>query len=1494
MEGQTKNMILSRARVTRVTADDELYVEAPSLGIGQDFGPVEVTNGTFTVGDRVLVGHIESSEDIVVITKVNGRVTGGGSGGGSVQAFYSDTEPLANMVGNLWINSGNANILNFWDGSEWIPVRDEGIDAAVSAASAAQTAAAAAVTAAGDAQTAAANALAVADSKVRTFNQDDPPSGPLPEGSLWLDSNNGNRLYRWFNNGVDFEWLPVLFGGQAIALGSIGPGHLDPDGVFPGGPDGDPPTEAPVISATAFPGGVNLRWNQITNHDPVTYEVRASTTSGGATTLVMETDSTYAPVREIAGVPLSTTAPTYFIVVPKDVDGVGPASNEVSATARKLTQAEIDDAFTDFLDDIQQTAQEAHQNAENAVQTFYRSTAPTNPADNLGVGDLWFDTSDGNHPHRWDGSTWLSIKDEAVAQAAADAFDAATDAMDAAIAAQATADGAIRTYYLADPPWANGTTQPASVVGDMWFDTDNGQAYRWNGTNWQLITDNAIAEALQAAQDAQVTADGKITAWYQTDLSVAPTAANGDILFRTDLQNRMYRLDAGAWVPLQQKSPDEINDDLGAAIDQIEAIEITANGKNRIYWSTDSPPATGTFVDGDVWFQKNGTSLQIDGMWQYDGGEAAWFAQELSDAMFANLDVLGHLQAGSIGAEYLLIGDFTNNVTNPSFEYGDGFAGWEGKNSFTNVDTTIKRTGDQSMRFTGNATLKSKNTITVETGDELLFSVWYRTSSGVTPADCRFAAFDQDGTQNLGWDIFSSPNFAAQPSTDFIRATATFVVEPGITEITPAFISTDIGQTVWIDDVTVRRKGTGELIVDGSILAEKIAADSITGDQINSEWLSSLRVDANKINAGQITSNLAMSGEFKICKLLSDDTGDLTPDPESNVIEFNLVSGMRFRIPNGTDVDGNVTYDDILHLPIGQVDPATGERAIGLFKGIVQSEQVTTKVLELSGDAHASTDPDVSKILTSATLRMENLIEDPVDSPTMAFGPRTSKWPSVSGFSEVGMGHHGAFLVQGRLDQISGGVQNIRGRYINPTNGTVDHSDSNARPFYAVAGFTCTGGYYFVLHKFLNGASPWTISRFNRSDWTPTGHDLDVDNLMGGGFKTGCLGDAGRDDCVAFAYRNSNDELRIRYYTLQLNPHGTLPARTSMTLTTVREMIGVPNVDVVAGGNTFFWCGGGTHSPEQSWTAPEAMTGAAFWNGQYVSTAQNGKLAKYNELVTDESTLLKTAYARVQTLPSLKRTKMSQVKGSMWPTRQYATINTPDLIPGTNDVYIYAGGIDNDRTNLHLIPGKITGQTTIGLDFPPTTGENPVLTSEFSGGSSLPGAIESRATIPGDVRTAIGLYGDGTARLYGLKQPSIKRRRNNVTAVPTGSGNAVKIDWDEGDSPAWDNNFILWDNVNKRFYLSWAGVYLINAHITWDNSSNAGGYRSLQIFKNGSLVDEGMNAGSTTVQGTRFNGLIQAATNDYIETWVMQNSGVSVNLRTTLAENYISILRLGL
>jgi hypothetical protein len=50
----------------------------------------------------------------------------------------------------------------------------------------------------------------------------------------------------------------------------------------------------------------------------------------------------------------------------------------------------------------------AQATADRKVQIFAQTSAPTNPGSNIGVGDWWYDTDDGNKAYTWSGSAWVA------------------------------------------------------------------------------------------------------------------------------------------------------------------------------------------------------------------------------------------------------------------------------------------------------------------------------------------------------------------------------------------------------------------------------------------------------------------------------------------------------------------------------------------------------------------------------------------------------------------------------------------------------------------------------------------------------------------------------------------------------------------------------------------------------------------------------------------------------------------------------------------------------------------------------------------------------------------------------------------------------------------------------------------------------------------------------------------------------------------------------
>jgi len=212
----------------------------------------------------------------------------------------------------------------------------------------------------------------------------------------------------------------------------------------------------------------------------------------------------------------------------------------------------------------------------------------------------------------------LDAKLYSAERSAAQAQEAAYQAIQAAADAQEAADGKIVSYFQPDPP------QDASE-GDLWFDTDDdNKIYRYTNGTWTEARDEGIPYAIQVAQNAQATADGKIVTYYQND---APqNASEGDLWFDTDDDNKVYRYTGGAWIEVRDQG-------IQQALADAANAQATADGKIVSYYQPDPP--TGQAV-GDLWFDTDSDNR----VYRWDG--TAWvdardsgIAQAINDAALA-------------------------------------------------------------------------------------------------------------------------------------------------------------------------------------------------------------------------------------------------------------------------------------------------------------------------------------------------------------------------------------------------------------------------------------------------------------------------------------------------------------------------------------------------------------------------------------------------------------------------------------------------------------------------------------------------------------------------------------------------------------------------------------------------------------------------------------------------------------------------------------------
>lgn len=101
---------------------------------------------------------------------------------GKITSFYQASAPTAEGIGDIWIDTDDANKLYRWSGSAWVLSRDTGITTAIGAAATAQ---------------------ATANGKVVTFYTTSTPTAEAV-GDLWY--NSSNSLFKRWNGSA---WLDV-------------------------------------------------------------------------------------------------------------------------------------------------------------------------------------------------------------------------------------------------------------------------------------------------------------------------------------------------------------------------------------------------------------------------------------------------------------------------------------------------------------------------------------------------------------------------------------------------------------------------------------------------------------------------------------------------------------------------------------------------------------------------------------------------------------------------------------------------------------------------------------------------------------------------------------------------------------------------------------------------------------------------------------------------------------------------------------------------------------------------------------------------------------------------------------------------------------------------------------------------------------------------------------------------------------------------------------
>ncbi|NEI71319.1 hypothetical protein GR212_17210 [Rhizobium lusitanum] len=219
---------------------------------------------------------------------------------------------------------------------------------------------------------------------------------------------------------------------------------------------------------------------------------------------------------------------------------------------------------------------------------------------------------------------------------------------------------------------------------------------------------------------------------------------------------------------------------------------------------------------------------------------------------------------GTITANKMVLGDFTNRVENPNF--GEGDVGWVKAAGVTIVN-------DSANAYVGNyyanipigaagVFLASDNIFPVVPGEQYLLQVVAKATDAPSAGiygRVHFLAADK--TTNIGTPNVVIPTTVGMSYTEY-RVSATAPANAVYARIDFNPVAAFTGGSYQIGFVSCQRKGTGSLVVDGTITGTNIAATTITAGNIAAGTLTAAQIAASAITATQLAAGAVTTAKL--------------------------------------------------------------------------------------------------------------------------------------------------------------------------------------------------------------------------------------------------------------------------------------------------------------------------------------------------------------------------------------------------------------------------------------------------------------------------------------------------------------------------------------------------------------------------------------------------------------------------------------------------------
>ena len=452
---------------------------------------------------------------------------------------------------------------------------------------------------------------------------------------------------------------------------------------------------------------------------------------------------------------------------------------------------------------------------------------------------------------------------------------------------------------LDDEDWRRITTTTDTHVAGLTFDSSSEWHFKVRAMGQNGIPGVfSDVEAVTFPEETEVIGGGSKTYWQPNK----PTEGNpGDEWFDTNDGNAHYIFDEVAddyvAAPFGSGALDEYVNNLinTAASDAAAASEnaglaiAAANGKNTIFIQATKPSLTGRVL-GDTWFDSDDGNK----IYSFDGadfvagllGTAAIADAAITNAKIANLDAAkvttgsldaARIAANSISVGKLVVADPENLWTNPFFNSA----------AATVAGITNKLAGDAGVPAScPYASCGARENVrdtpandyyTFRQGDSFYMEAYVCTDgTAVQPLNLGVHIADAAGTvNNWIWGVTASAGTTTWTKISGIatpnatNASAAFATATRMRAYVQVNGTTGTDCQGWfVTNVQFRRANTSELIVDGSIVASKLAAGAITAGSaviadgaIGNAKISNLAVD--KLTGGTLQADINLAAKIE-------------------------------------------------------------------------------------------------------------------------------------------------------------------------------------------------------------------------------------------------------------------------------------------------------------------------------------------------------------------------------------------------------------------------------------------------------------------------------------------------------------------------------------------------------------------------------------------------------------------------------------------------------